>query len=105
LNVTRHAMAAMGWCPSGRLFEAAACGVPLLSDSWAGLDHFFTPGSEIFVAENSDDAVRAIALDDATLRAVAAAARERTLAEHTAERRAAELESMLESVGAATAER
>jgi spore maturation protein CgeB len=105
LNVTRHAMATMGWCPSGRLFEAAACGVPLLSDSWAGLDHFFTPGSEIFVAENSDDAVDAIALDDATLRAVAAAARERTLAEHTAERRAAELESMLASVGAETVER
>ena len=100
LNVTRHAMANMGWCPSGRLFEAAACGVPILSDSWAGLDHFFTPGSEIFVAENSDDAVAAIALDDATLRAVAAAARERTFAEHTAERRAAELESLLASVAA-----
>ncbi|MBE7158276.1 MAG: glycosyltransferase, partial [Rhodospirillales bacterium] len=40
LNVTRAAMADMGWCPSGRLFEAAACGVPILSDSWAGLDAF-----------------------------------------------------------------
>ena len=105
LNVTRYAMAAMGWCPSGRLFEAAACGVPILSDSWAGLDNFFTPGSEIFVAENSDDAVEAIAMDDATLRTVAAAARERTLAEHTAARRAAELESMLVGVAAETVER
>ena len=105
LNVTRYAMAAMGWCPSGRLFEAAACGVPILSDSWAGLDNFFTPGSEIFVAENSDDAVEAIAMDDATLRTVAAAARERTLAEHTAARRAAELESMLAGVAAETVER
>ena len=43
LNVTRQAMAAMGWCPSGRLFEAAACGVPILSDDWQGLEEFFTP--------------------------------------------------------------
>jgi spore maturation protein CgeB len=105
VNVTRHAMARMGWCPSGRLFEAAACGVPILSDSWMGLDQFFTPGAEIFVAENSDDAVAAIELDDATLRAVAAAARERTLAEHTAERRAAELELALAGVAAETMER
>ena len=47
LNVTRAAMAAMGWCPSGRLFEAAACGTALLSDTWDGLDHFFVPGHEI----------------------------------------------------------
>jgi spore maturation protein CgeB len=100
LNVTRHAMATMGWCPSGRLFEAAACGVPILSDSWRGLDQFFTPGSEVFVATNCNDAVDAIALDDRTLRAVADAARERTLTEHTAERRAAELESMLAGVPA-----
>jgi spore maturation protein CgeB len=105
LNVTRHAMAKMGWCPSGRLFEAAACGVPILSDSWMGLDQFFTPGSEILVAENSEDAIAAVALDDATLRAMADAARERTLAEHTADRRAAELESMLASVAAETVER
>jgi spore maturation protein CgeB len=105
LNVTRYAMANMGWCPSGRLFEAAACGVPILSDSWMGLDQFFTPGSEILVAENSEDAIAAVALDDETLRAVALAARERTLTEHTADRRAAELESMLASVAAETVER
>ena len=105
LNVTRQAMAQMGWCPSGRLFEAAACGVPILSDSWAGLDQFFTPDSEIFVATSSEDAIDAIALDDATLNAVAAAARERTLAEHSAERRALELESLLAGVAAETAER
>ena len=79
--------------------------MPILSDSWAGLDNFFTPGSEIFVAENSDDAVEAIAMDDATLWTVAAVARERTLAEHTAARRAAELESMLAGVAAETVER
>jgi spore maturation protein CgeB len=34
LNVTRRAMAEMGYCPSGRLFEAAACGVPIVTDPW-----------------------------------------------------------------------
>ena len=43
-------MAAAGWCPSGRLFEAAACGVPVLSDTWEGLEAFFTPGQEILPA-------------------------------------------------------
>jgi spore maturation protein CgeB len=50
LNVTRVAMAEMGWCPSGRLFEAAACGCAILSDQWEGLDAFFAPGREILVA-------------------------------------------------------
>ena len=91
LNVTRGAMAAMGWCPSGRLFEAAACGVPILTDAWAGLDAFYAPGEEILVARDTDDALAALALDDATLARVGGRARERTLDEHTAERRAAEL--------------
>jgi spore maturation protein CgeB len=96
LNVTRAAMAAMGWCPSGRLFEAAACGTPILSDWWQGLDEFFTPGSEILVAETTDDAIAAIELGDDALTHIARAARERTLDEHTAAQRAAELESVLQ---------
>src|SRR3954468_14896805 len=43
LNVTRGAMAEMGYCPSGRLFEAAACGTPILSDTWEGIENFFEP--------------------------------------------------------------
>jgi spore maturation protein CgeB len=104
LNVTRGAMAAMGWCPSGRLFEAAACGVPILTDWWAGLDEFFEPGSEMLVARTTDDALAALDLDDAALAAVARRARERTLAEHTAERRARELVAALGSSRVATAE-
>jgi spore maturation protein CgeB len=88
----------MGWCPSGRLFEAAACGVPILSDWWMGLDEFFTPGAEILVALDSGDAIAAVERDDASLAAIAAAARERTLTEHTAGRRAAELEAAIEGV-------
>lgn len=91
LNVTRAAMAEMGWCPSARLFEAAACGCPLLSDRWEGLDTFFEPGREILVAEGSGDAMAALALSDGELRALATAARERALEEHTADRRAEEL--------------
>jgi spore maturation protein CgeB len=102
LNVTRGAMAAMGWCPSGRLFEAAACGVPILTDSWAGLADFFAPGDEILVAGTTSDALAALDQDDATLRRVAARARERTLAEHTAERRARELVDALAGARAAT---
>jgi spore maturation protein CgeB len=91
LNVTRMAMARLGWCPSGRLFEAAACGTPLLSDRWSGLEEFFKPGEEILVAANESDALDALDLSDAELARVGRAARERTLAEHTSERRASEL--------------
>ncbi len=90
LNVTRRDMAAMGWCPSGRLFEAAACGTTILSDSWEGLDSFFTPGTEILVVRDTRDVVSALELSDAEIACMGAAARERTLAEHTSEHRARE---------------
>src|SRR5205085_1308863 len=95
LNVTRRAMAETGYCPSGRLFEAAACGAPLLSDSWPGLDEFFAPGEEILVAATTEDVIAAVRRPDDELRAVAERARQRTLAEHTSDRRAAQLESIL----------
>jgi spore maturation protein CgeB len=97
LNVTRDAMARMGWCPSGRLFEAAACGVPILSDEWPGLDHFFQPGTEILTADTTERAMQALALPPCDLAAIASRARERTLDEHTAASRAAELVAALES--------
>ena len=103
LNVTRRAMADLGYCPSGRLFEAAACGVPMLSDWWAGLDRFFTPGEEILVARDTDGAVEAVQAGDGALRALARRARERTLDEHTADNRAAELERALEEAGGSAA--
>ena len=87
LNITRAAMAEAGWCPSGRLFEAAACGAPILSDTWRGLEDFYTPGSEILVAHDTDDALAALALPDEALAGVSRRARERTLDEHTAAHR------------------
>jgi spore maturation protein CgeB len=96
LNITRAAMARMGHCPSGRLFEAAACGAPILSDAWEGLDAFFRPDSEILVAHDTDRAISALEVSDAELARIASRARQRTLDEHTAGRRAAELERAIE---------
>ena len=102
LNVTRAPMAEMGYCPSGRLFEAAACGAVVLSDAWDGLSEFFEPGAEILVAGETEDTLAALELSDGELARVAAAARERVLADHTAERRAGQLIASLE--GALTVE-
>jgi len=98
LNVTRGAMADMGYCPSGRIFEAAACGTPILTDEWEGLSAFYEPGEEILVARSTDDALDALDLSEAELARIAGAARERTLSEHTAACRAGELERILEVV-------
>ncbi|HYC31469.1 MAG TPA: glycosyltransferase [Gemmatimonadales bacterium] len=100
LNVTRAPMAGLGHCPSGRLFEAAACGAPILTDWWEGLDRFFTPGEEILAVRSTDDVVRALSLDDAALRRVGAAGRRRALRDHTADRRAEELVALLDSASA-----
>jgi spore maturation protein CgeB len=95
LNVTRQAMAEYGFCPSGRLFEAAACGVPLISDWWEGLDQFFDPWSEVIVARETEDTIRALQLSDAELKRMAQSARDRTLEEHTATKRVLEFETAL----------
>jgi spore maturation protein CgeB len=91
LNVTRRDMAQMGYCPSGRLFEAAACGAPILTDVWEGLELFFEPGREILTAETTAEALAALDLPSGELTAIARAARERTLDQHTSDHRAAEL--------------
>jgi spore maturation protein CgeB len=96
LSVTRAAMAEMGYCPSGRLFEAAACGTPIVSDYWSGLEDFFEPGREILVVSNSDEVQEALSLNKDQLRQIGEAARRRVLAEHTADHRSLELLSLLE---------
>jgi spore maturation protein CgeB len=98
LNVTRAAMRDMGWCPSGRLFEAAACGAPIVSDSWEGLDNFFAPESEIFIVTSTQDVLAALQSDDAQLSRIARSARERVLAEHTGAQRAVQFEQIIERV-------
>jgi spore maturation protein CgeB len=95
LNATRGAMAAMGWCPSGRLFEAAACGVPILTDCWPGLEDFFRPGEEILTAATTAQALSALDLPTGELAGIARAARARVLDEHTSDRRAEDLLAVL----------
>jgi len=93
LNVTREAMVRAGWSPSVRLFEAAACGTPVISDAWAGLEEVFVPGREILIARSTEEALRMMreTSEDQRL-ALASAARDRFLREHTAMHRAISLE-------------
>ena len=93
LNVTRADMVESGYSPSVRLFEAAACGVPIITDEWPGLQEFFTPDREILVARSTQEALAYLRDVDATvLEEVATRARQRVLAQHTADHRAGELE-------------
>jgi spore maturation protein CgeB len=93
LNVTRADMIRAGHSPSVRLFEAAACGVPIISDDWPGLVDLFRPHHEILIARNAEDVVHYLtALDAADAAEIGARARRRVLAEHTADHRARELE-------------
>lgn len=100
LNITRADMRQAGYAPSVRLFEAAACGTPIISDVWPGLDELFTPGSEILLAHRTGDTLaylRDMANEERA--AIGARARQRVLAEHTAAHRAAELEAYVHEAG------
>ena len=101
LNVTRADMIAAGYSPSVRLFEAAACATPILSDTWAGLDTILVPGREILCPEDPD-AVLGILRDrpEAERRRIGEAARAAILARHSAAHRAAELEAHLREAAA-----
>lgn len=95
LNVTRADMRAAGYSPSVRLFEAAACGTPIISDEWAGLGSFFQPDREIIVARNAEDVAAALNLPDTVRIRIGQCARRRIVIEHTSDHRAEELESYL----------
>jgi spore maturation protein CgeB len=101
LNLTRAEMAACGYCPSGRFFEAAACGTPIVSDWFEGLDTFFQPGEEILIASGTEDSLQAIGLADSDLARMSARARQRTLDEHTGEHRARQMLDYFEEAFAA----
>jgi spore maturation protein CgeB len=96
LNVTRADMIAAGWSPSVRLFEAAACAVPVISDKWEGIESLFTPGSEMLLAERSEEIVEILgSRSEPSAAAMGQAARGRVMNGHTAAHRAAELEEHL----------
>ena len=92
LNVTRADMIAAGWSPSVRLFEAAACATPIISDRWEGLDQLVAPGAEIILADTAADVLAAL---DGDATGMGRNAQMRVLAAHTAGHRAAELETHL----------
>jgi spore maturation protein CgeB len=96
LNITRGEMAANGWCPSGRFFEAAACGTPLITDYWEGLESFFDPQRELRVVTRAGDVEDALGMRDCDLERMAVHARQRTLEEHTGAMRAQQLLQYLE---------
>lgn len=96
LNLTRADMRKVGYSPSVRLFEAAACGTPIISDRWVGIDELLEPGREILLADSTEDVTRFLEnVSDAEAGQIAAAARERICAEHSSVHRAEELERYL----------
>jgi spore maturation protein CgeB len=101
VNVTRAEMVAAGWSPSVRLFEAAACAVPVISDVWAGIETFFAPGEEILVPADAGAVLTTLATTgEHERRAIGRRARARVLAHHTADHRAAALEAHIVGVRA-----
>jgi spore maturation protein CgeB len=94
LNLTRDEMRRVGYSPSVRLFEAAACGTPIISDSWPGLDNFLKPDQEILITESGKKTLEYIRdFPEPQRIALGANARQRILRQHTAVHRAIELES------------
>jgi spore maturation protein CgeB len=92
-------MVLKGYAPSVRLFEAAACGVPVISDSWEGLDTFFCPGKEILIASSPEDVLGyLVEMDETDRKRIGDSARSRILGAHTAAHRVKELETYVMEV-------
>jgi spore maturation protein CgeB len=101
LNVTRADMAANGWSPPTRVFEAAGAGACLITDAWDGIEAFLEPEQEVLVAHDGADVARhLLELTPERARTIGAAARERLLEQHTYDRRAELVERVLERVHA-----
>ncbi|EPX61420.1 hypothetical protein D187_001203 [Cystobacter fuscus DSM 2262] len=99
LNVTRADMVRAGYSPSVRLFEAAACAVPIISDAWEGLDTFFRPGEEILISRSGEETRRYLQeVPEAERQEMGRKARARVLAAHTAAHRAETLDDYTRSV-------
>ena len=89
----------MGYTPTRRLLAAAACGVPVLSDAWDGIDYFFEPHRELFCVDNEQDVLDVLYGQDETVRnKIGSAARQRVMAQHTVGHRAEELLEYLDEV-------
>ena len=99
LNVTRRDMVEAGYSPSVRLFEAAACGTPIISDDWPGLSSILTPGHEVLIARNAREVLSCLRdLPESERLAIGLRARSRILESHTSQHRAFELEQHVAEV-------
>jgi spore maturation protein CgeB len=106
LNIARESMAAVGYSPATRVFEAAGAGGCLITDAWVGLDLFLKEGEEVLVARDGRDvADHVAALTPERARAIGEAARRRILAEHTYARRGAQVDAILTEEAARKRER
>ncbi len=89
LNISRQSMADYGFSPATRVFEAAGAGACMITDYWKGIETFFTPSSEIQIAQNGDDVALLLEkMSDGEVRKTGEAALAKVLAEHTYEKRA-----------------
>ncbi|SOC79490.1 Spore maturation protein CgeB [Salinimicrobium sediminis] len=99
LNVTRQDMIKAGYSPSVRLFEAAACGVPIISDYWDGIYSIFEQGTEILIAESSEDVEKYFRnISEKERKQIGETARQKVMKSHTAKARAKELVNYVKEV-------
>lgn len=99
LNVTRQDMIKAGYSPSVRLFEAAACGVPIISDYWDGIDSIFEPGKEILIAKSASEVSEYFrSISEEERKSLGECARQKVLKSHTAKARALELVNYVKEV-------
>lgn len=99
LNVTRATMIRAGYSPSVRLFEAAACETPIITDPWDGLDSFFQPGEEILAARSAEEVMEILRdMPEERRREIGRRARRKVLSAHTAKHRAEELEQYVTGI-------
>jgi spore maturation protein CgeB len=97
LNLTRADMVQAGYAPSVRLFEASACGIPIISDYWDGIEEFFKADEEILISKSAEDTIHYLnTISDSQRIAIGEKARKRVLVSHTAAQRAKELESYIQ---------
>jgi spore maturation protein CgeB len=96
LNINRDSMAGVGFSPPTRVFEAAGAGVCLITDQWAGIEMFFTPGQEILVAASAEEIVTCLrTISDSDARKLGANMRQRALRDHTYALRGQEFDAIV----------
>jgi spore maturation protein CgeB len=101
LNIARDSMAATGFSPATRVFEAAGAGACLITDAWVGLELFLDEDTEVLVArDGAEVAAQLAALTPERARRIGEAARARILAEHTYARRGVQVDALLREAAA-----